>query len=156
MAPTYTRAEIVNGTGWPADARFLGLPSGDAGDGEYRPAYNGHPNRETWNAALWIGNDEPMYHAANGIVRRAFMFYTEPALLADARAHGTPNDRARWRRDDAVHEAADQLAEWYAQAIEAPTEGPLADIVNYALAWVDWHDIARDIADALALPDPEP
>ena len=25
--------------------------------------YNGYPNRATWNANLWIMNDEPMYRA---------------------------------------------------------------------------------------------
>ena len=27
-------------------------------------SYNGRKNRETWNVALWIGNDEGMYEFA--------------------------------------------------------------------------------------------
>jgi hypothetical protein len=122
--------------------------------GEYRPRYNGHPNRETWNAALWIGNEEPMYREANRIVREAFADYEEPSLLAAIRSTEPADERAAGRRRGAIHNAADELADWYAETIDAPTDGPLGDIMTYALACVDWHDIVGDIADAMELPDP--
>jgi hypothetical protein len=32
--------------------------------------YNGWKNRQTWNVALWIGNDEGLYRAAVDYVER--------------------------------------------------------------------------------------
>ena len=37
--------------------------------------YNGWKNRETWNVALWIGNDYPTYKASQG-----YKTYPQPFL----------------------------------------------------------------------------
>ena len=37
--------------------------------------FNGWKNRETWNVALWIGNDYPTYQAAQG-----YKTYPQPFL----------------------------------------------------------------------------
>ena len=34
-------------------------------------SYNGYPNYETWNAALWIQNDEFLYNTAKACVEFA-------------------------------------------------------------------------------------
>lgn len=121
--------------------------------GEYRPAYNGHPNRETWNAALWIGNDEAAYRTARYIVRTAFSDYEEPALLAEIRSSEPPEERAASRRVGALRDAGDALAEWFdAEYGPEDTGTPLGDAWTYALAWVDWSDVADGLAEDL--PDP--
>jgi len=38
-------------------------------------SYNGWKNRETWNVALWIGNDYPVYRASLG-----YKTYPQPFL----------------------------------------------------------------------------
>jgi len=37
--------------------------------------YNGYKNYETWNVVLWIGNDFPLYNAAQG-----YKTYPQPYL----------------------------------------------------------------------------
>jgi hypothetical protein len=49
--------------------------------------YNGYRNWETWNVALWIGNDEGLYRAAVDSARRtagdgAYRAFVERAGLA--------------------------------------------------------------------------
>jgi hypothetical protein len=34
-------------------------------------AYNGYKNWETWNVALWLANDEPLYKAARSMMAQA-------------------------------------------------------------------------------------
>lgn len=33
-------------------------------------SHNGHKNRSVWNVALWIANDEPLYHLAMAAKRK--------------------------------------------------------------------------------------
>lgn len=111
--------------------------------GEYRPAYNGWTNRESWNASLWIGNDQPSYNAAREIIRHTFEHYT-PTLYDTFGPAG--------QRSAALRNAADALRDWY-EAEHGPrdTASPLSDAWSYAVAVADWPRIADGLAEDIEL-----
>lgn len=116
--------------------------------GEYRPAYNGHINRETWSASLWIDNDAATNDAAREIVRGAFADYSEPVMLAEARGDRPADELARDRHNGAIHDAADALRDWYDELYApADTASPLSDAWTYTVARVDWRAVAEGIAE---------
>lgn len=59
------------------------------------PRYHGHPSRNQWNVALWIGNDEGLYRMALDFIRASpnrgeasrRMYYA----LKEARIEQTPD-----------------------------------------------------------------
>ena len=53
--------------------------------------FNGWANWETWNVALWIQNDESLYHAA----RRCRSYQDLVAMLWECGSKETP-DGCRW------------------------------------------------------------
>lgn len=112
--------------------------------GEYRPRYAGWKNRETWNTALWIDNEQAWNEEAREIVRTVLDEYDPTAgPLADVFANDTPEQH----RERAIRDAAEALGEWWEEDIHAIDEaGPVSDAWAYALAWVDWYSIAEGYA----------
>ncbi len=52
--------------------------------------YNGHRNRNHWNVALWIANDESIYRRAKALMMRRTKDEAARALLAELPSH-TPD-----------------------------------------------------------------
>lgn len=128
--------------------------------GEYRPAYNGHVNRETWNTALWIDNDPGTYETAREMVRDALGRDPWPSLreMLGRAPHGA-DDPASVRRAQ-LQRAGDALREWWTETW-APemASSPLADAWTYACAVVDWSSVAEglgeDIPSTVGAPEPD-
>ena len=75
--------------------------------------YNGWKNYQTWNVALWIGNDEPLYREAVDYARRTER-PTYRGFIAWVDLRGTTPDGAAWlgrkldypRLDEMIRELA--------------------------------------------------
>jgi len=57
--------------------------------------YNGWANWETWNVALWIGNDEGLYNLACDVARDGGTYGHMVSIIHDAGSKETP-DGCKW------------------------------------------------------------
>lgn len=80
--------------------------------------YNGWTNRETWLVNLWLTNDEATYASAREAVSR------EGVNL--------------YRSGQALHDIVDELV--------GEQTGFVADLINAALARVNWREIAESFS----------
>ena len=58
-------------------------------------SFNGWSNYETWNVALWIGNDESLYHLAKKCAQYRNPFHNFIASVESTGSQMTP-DGVRW------------------------------------------------------------
>jgi hypothetical protein len=95
--------------------------------------YNGWKNYPTWAVALWLDNDEGLYHATQEIVSQGLTY-----------ADDHPNVPGIWTQEQANRFAvADALKTWVRDDLAADLGASFeADLLGYALDLVDWDEIA--------------
>ena len=81
--------------------------------------YNGWKNYETWNVALWLGND------------------SNTADYIDEMLEGTKD----------ISEAADMLKDYVEEQQPDLPASMFVDLLNAALCEVDWYEIAKTYLD---------
>lgn len=83
--------------------------------------YQGYKNRETWTICLWLDNDERLYE-----------HWKTTALECSVRAHSV---------DDAKRELAALMRADFEESFP-DVSGLWTDLITYALAQVDWLEVA--------------
>lgn len=97
--------------------------------------YNGWTNYETWNLALWIGNEEGSYNHWRETTREAYR---------DAEASETFT-----RKENARYALAKQLEEDTRENMPE-VNGFYGDVLRAAISEVNWHEIAENWIDEIA------
>lgn len=91
--------------------------------------YNGWTNYETWNAALWLGNEEGSSRYCDELAQEAYD-------QAEA-------DKTFTRLEQAAFALAERLKSLFEDNEELPESGWMADAINTYLSEVNWHEIAE-------------
>lgn len=92
------------------------------------PDYNGYTNKPTWVVSLWINNDQGLQQA----VLEAAQDYVK------SDAESAQYDLADWLKN----EFSDEQNPIYADA------SMYSDLLNWALAYVDWDELAEHFIEA--------
>lgn len=111
--------------------------------------YNGWANYETWNVALWMGNEQGSSE-----------YWCERAEDCVKRAKGGDgNPYADNTRDRASMLLADELKDWHEEVMhdmldEAKQSASMwSDLLGAALSEVDWREIADHHVDDVEIEE---
>jgi len=97
--------------------------------------YNGWANYETWNANLWISNNEGDYNWATELAQEAW----DNAEAGHAYESQTREQAAQYALRETLKDQIEEMPEELAKAIEGNMYG---DLLNTALSSIDWYEIA--------------
>lgn len=105
--------------------------------GESIPEYNGYPNKPTWTVALWLDNERASYDDVRGVMADMVREGGHEADYANL-VTSTAYDLASW------------LKEYVTSRVELDKATMRADLLGWALAYVDWRYLAESyLRDAL-------
>lgn len=102
-------------------------------DTKYNGKYNGWTNYETWNAALWMGNDLDEYWR-----EQAKEFYAEASA-----------DDTFTRKENASRALSERMKDEHEEALASLNmdNSFFADVLNAGVASVNWDEIAGSYID---------
>lgn len=116
---------------------------------EVDEGYNGWKNYETWNVALWIGNEPDTYERSRELTAEAWE--ESAGLSANARLTGhepfTRDEKARFA-------LARSLKSWVEDELVPDLGASMAsDLLGAALSEVDWDEIAANYLSDYEKPE---
>ena len=71
--------------------------------------YNGWKNRQTWNVALWVNNDESIYNSARLFAKREVMNGDSPKYNDWLKPSDITPDGVSWTDQDLDYPALDEM-----------------------------------------------
>ena len=101
--------------------------------------YNGWTNYETWNAALWLGNEENSSCYCDEIAQEAYD-------QAEA-------NQSFSRMENAAFTLSEQLKGLFESEEKLPLSGWMADAINAYLSEVNWYEIAQSFLENIEIEE---
>jgi hypothetical protein len=95
--------------------------------------YNGWTNYETWNLALWIGNEQGSYEYWREQTREVI--------------GNTSDDDVEERKHTSACDLADMLKEYIEEAMPEMDASFFSDLLRAAVSEVNWYEIAKGWVD---------